>query len=1015
MGRVDELRALDDTLTGGARSVLLSGDAGIGKSRLLAEALRRARARGAVTLTAGCLPLTEKLPLLPVTDALRQLAGDTGGRRLAAALNDLPHYVRGELARLLPAFGPSTPAHSGPAQAWERDRLFAAVADLLAEVSRRAPVVLAFEDIQWADDLTLDLLTYLRVAARDCLLSLVVTVRTDGAPLRDTVADWLTHARTSATLDLRLGALSCDDVARQTAGLIGDSPADDLVAELYARAAGNPFLTEQLVMAALTTTHGRCDRTIALPRHLPRRLAELLVARVRLVGDDARAVLSMMAVAGRPLTEPVLVELTAIPLVDLRRALRELAAAALLATADEVPLDEPDSYRPRHALLAEAVRNHLLPGERAALHARTAEVLESVGGPGLAAEVAAHWARAGRPADELRASVVAARAAEELFAFGEAALLHQRAITLAQNHPAAAAALGLDLALLHVRAVDVLEAAGRRTEARSLAEETYRRFSDWPDRQVAALVHLRAGAIRRYADPAGARPLFEAAVRLFAGTVPTAEYAEALRMQAIMFRFEGRSELAVTGLEEALQVAEAAGAVEPQVRVLANLAAVSFLRGKVDDGMAALRQGRRLADGLANAEPGIWIAAGESDALIRLGRLAEARQAALEGYERARQGGQAGRFHAGILLYNAADALLESGDTAAAADLLEPVTDGEPHGDGWMLQIQRAEVDLRRGLLDQAAERLAGVRAVLTDGHLDLARDTAYRTADVALWRRRPEQALAAVEEVLADAEGTDLEFLLGEFFVLGARAVADLTQRARARGDRTAARGADDAAARLAAALDRMRRRPLEQHPLMVRNEADRAMWTAESDRAADGRDVEVWEAAAHRWEVLGRPHRCGYALWRGAEVALQVSDRTRAAALLSAAATQAEGMKPLTAAVRRLAERARVRLGPGTGDPEPAAGPCGQSAHPMPAASGCQLTPRERLVLRLVALGRTNRQIGAELYMSPKTASVHVTNILRKFGAANRTEAATLAERAGLLAGAEDAASPSHSDRNR
>lgn len=571
---------------------------------------------------------------------------------LETALGQLPGYVRAELARLVPGLADAAAVGGrGQGEGWERERLFTAVGDVLLQVAQRSRVVFLVEDVHWVDGATLDLLTYLRAATRGSTLSLVVTCRTDELPLAGLVVEWLAHCRRSMITEIRLTPLPREEVALQVAGLVGRPTPAGFVDELYARAEGNPFLTEQMIAAALATPDG----SLSLPQQLPGGLAELLVTRVRQVSDDARTTLSVLAVAARPLTEPRLAQVTGLDEQGVRGALRELSAAALLA-----PVGKEGTCRARHALLAEAVLADLLPGERVALHARTAEALEATGDPALSAEVAAHWAQAGRPVDELRASVVAAQGALRVFAFAEAATLWQRTIRLCEQLPEASAVLGLDLARLYVQAIDALEAAGQGIEAGNLAAVARSRFADWPDRHTAALVHLRAAHFRRVTEgPVAVRPLFEQGLRLFGETPPSADHADALWLYASMWRFEGRTEMSLSALEQGLRVSEAAGALAPQAKILAALGHLYFLRGEVREGFAALRRGRVLADALDDAEPAMWIALTHSDGLLRVGQPEQARLVALEGVERARRGGRAMTFPAAILLSNAAQAMLE--------------------------------------------------------------------------------------------------------------------------------------------------------------------------------------------------------------------------------------------------------------------------------------------------------------------------------------------------------------------
>ena len=173
----------------------------------------------------------------------------------------------------------------------------------------------------------------------------------------------------------------------------------------------------------------------------------------------------------------------------------------------------------------------------------------------------------------------------------------------------------------------------------------------------------------------------------------------------------------------------------------------------------------------------------------------------------------------------------------------------------------------------------------------------------------------------------------------------------------------------------------------------AERATWDAERTRLAGASDPQAWRAAAKAWEGPGLPaprRVCLVAPGPGAPGRRAAA--TAAAAALRAAAAAADGHAPLLAQVRLLAERARIPL-------QPPAAAVTQTPPPAQAGAPYGLTGRELAVLRLLAAGRTNAQIGAELYISPSTAGVHVSNILRKLGVSSRVQAAAMAERAGLL----------------
>jgi predicted ATPase len=308
VGRERELARLQAALGGDARLLLAMGDAGVGKTRLVAEGLRRAAAGGLIVAVGGCLPLAEKLPLLPVADALAELGRLEQGRMLEAALGLTPPYVRVEVARLLPQLGSAEQAPGERAEDWRQERLFTAIAELLEAAAARTGLCLVVEDVHWADTATLDFLTFLVRAGHGSAVTVVVTCRSDEAPLEPRVSDWLAYARANAAVEeVRLGPLSAQETAEQVAGLMGGLPPAHLASDVFARGEGNPFFTEQLVAATVA------DHPADVPdrsRGLPARLGELLAARTAGCAGQAQAVLAALAVAGRPLTEDLLVVMT---------------------------------------------------------------------------------------------------------------------------------------------------------------------------------------------------------------------------------------------------------------------------------------------------------------------------------------------------------------------------------------------------------------------------------------------------------------------------------------------------------------------------------------------------------------------------------------------------------------------------------------------------------------------------------------------------------------------------------
>jgi len=987
VGREGELSRLVGALGRDARLVLVVGDAGVGKTRLVAEGMARAAAAGMVMVRGECLPMAGTLPLLPIASALGQLARMDGGRLMAAALSAAPGFVRAEAGRLVPQLG----AGGGPGPderggGWQRGRLFAAVAQLFSAVAEgsAAAVGLVVEDVHWADGETLDCLTFLGQAGRPDAVRVVVTCRSDEAPLAPHVAGWLAQVRGAAGAEeITVGPLSRAGVERQAAALAGGPVPPGMADELFARAEGNPFFTEQLMAAALA--EGAVGGGWAVPAALPGRLAGLLAARAGRCAGEARAVLDALAVAGRPLGEDLLGDITALETKVVRRGLRELAAARLLA--DDTTPD--GAHRLRHALLAEAVAAGLLPGERAGLHERTARALAAAGGEALAGEAAGHWQAAGRPAEELPARVAAASAAERVFGYAEAAGHWLRAIELCQAMPDATGPAGIGVPQMYMRAIDALELSGEGMRAGRVAEEAYDRFAGDPDPATAAVICRRAARFRAIEAPAEGLPLIKQALQLFGQAPPSAEQAEAWFDYATWFLriAKGRMEDHRHALHQALEIAEAAGATPVIPRVLVLLARDALLLGHVEQGLAFLRRGQTLAQAAGYGPALVFLAVGASDAQLKLAQFHDAADVAVRGREMADQAGLAGSWRATLLAANAAEALLALGRTVQAAALIDPLTPGPPDQDHWVVHEMRAEIDLLRGD-NEAAERRRQLLSAIT-AHLsseEHARDAAQWAAEFALWAGRPGDALAEVQQLLRRYTAPDLTILCGRLLAAGMRACADLAGQARARRDPVAAEGALAAAEGLAGWVERMGGAPFADHPFVATIPAERATWDAERARAAGDTDPAAWAAAAKTWDGLGCPHRAAYAWWRQAQALLDAGQPpTIAAAALRAAAAAVGGHTPLLDQIRLLAKRARIPLD----------APAATAGTPGPYG----LTGRELAVLRLVAAGRSNAQIGADLFISPRTAGVHVTNILRKLGVTNRVQAAALAERAGLL----------------
>jgi DNA-binding CsgD family transcriptional regulator len=623
-------------------------------------------------------------------------------------------------------------------------------------------------------------------------------------------------------------------------------------------------------------------------------------------------------------------------------------------------------------------------------------------GPLSRAEAAGQiTALAGGPVSPQVVDELYAEAAERVFGYAQAAAHWQRAIELSQAQPDIVAAAGLDLPRLYVRAIDALSRSGDGVQAGMVAAEAYGRFAGHADSATAAMVCDRAAIYRISDAPAAGLLQMEEALRLFEQAPPSADHAEALLDYAIFFVLfvKRRPQATVPALNRALEIAELAGATAMIPQILSVMAWVAFVGGQVQEGFATLKRGQALAQAAQDSPALVGLAINESDARLKLAQFKRAAEVASSGFDAARQAGLGAWESATTLAANTAEALLAVGRTAEAAAVIDPLTTMPPGRDHWLAHVARAEIDLLRGDIGAAASRWQLIRASpAVFSRVDFALESAQRAAEAAVWAGRPGDALAETQRMLAQYQVPDMTILCGRLLTAGMAACADLAEQARARHDEPAVRAAVAAADGLAAWVRQMDDVPFTDHPWVATIPAERATWDAERTRVMGPSDPRAWGAAAEAWQVPGCPHRTGYAWWRQAQALLDTGQPAPAAAALRAAAAAADGHAPLLAQTRMLAERARIPLQPVA--PADLKTP---GAQPPAEAPGPKipygLTDRELAVLRLLAVGRTNAQIGAELYISPKTAGAHVSNILRKLGVSGRVQAAALAERAGLL----------------
>ena len=393
--------ALERAAAGRPAIVVVAGEAGVGKTRLVADLVGRAGELGAVALTGGCLDVGEGvLAYAPLVEALRPLAVALGPGELERVLGG----ARVELARLVPELGPQ--ATGRPVEApLAPTRLFELLLGVLHRLAEGGPVLLVVEDLHWADQSTRDLLGFLVRNLRGGVV-LVLTYRSDELHRRHPLRPFLTELDRSGRAErLALERLGRRELAELLAGILDEPAPPALVGEILARSEGNPFFAEELLAAHLDGTR------------LPLVLRDLVLARVEALSEPTQRVLEVAAVAGTRVDHELLAAVVGQDAEQLVWLLREAVTRHILG------VDEAGgAYVFRHALVQEAIYDDLLPVQRGPLHAAYARALErriqqrgDASGTATAVEwgqLAYHWYAAHDLGQALLASVQAGQAAE---------------------------------------------------------------------------------------------------------------------------------------------------------------------------------------------------------------------------------------------------------------------------------------------------------------------------------------------------------------------------------------------------------------------------------------------------------------------------------------------------------------------------------------------------------------------------------------------------------------------------
>lgn len=990
VGRIDELDTLNDALAraaaGEPQALLLGGEAGVGKTRLVEEFATAACRSGAVVALGGCVEIgADGLPFAPFSTALRALRRELPDELAAAAAGQ-----EEELARLLPELGEVAPGrHDEEGMA----RLFELTARLLERVAADRTVVVALEDLHWADASTRHLLAYLLRTLRTGRLVVLATYRSDDIhrrhPLRPLLAE-LDRLRTVRRIEL--GRFNRAEVGRQIAGILAHEPAPAQVDDIFERSDGNAFFVEELAVAA----HEGC-RT-----GLTDTLRDLLLVRVEGLPESAQRVARIVAEGGSTVEYRLLAAVARLAEDDLIEALRAAVNANILLAAPD-----GDGYRFRHSLVREAVADDLLPGERSRLNRRYAQALEADPALVPAGErvmrLASYWYHAHDAAKALPAVLGASVTARRRHAYSEQLRLLERAMELWDSAPEDVRAelrpadytevyppCGCDPATTPLRYLDLMAeaaVAGRlcseRERALKITKRALRLLEDEDDPLRAAWFWTqRSRLVQSQARGDGWAEL-ATAQELVRGLPPSEVHAEVLANVANWSMVHAPGPDAFTAAERAVEYARMVGVRETEMNARLTLGGLMVEAGDVEAGLAEMFEVKQ-----RTVEYGISAIAGRAyvnlpSALESVGRLQEAVPILEEGLAYTQK---FGLLDSEAWIWgNLAETLYSLGrwDRAAEAGTKAERVGQSAKPRGFHATL-RAQLALARGDLAAATSHLAAAR-----GHFG----NHNRAPQHELPLVRIAIGIAASEGRLLDARA-ELERALDAGFPPG-------TQRYVWRMLLTAAVAEADARDLSVAGpgrpeiLERIRAtaKPLPTHvPVWQAYEH----WvSAELLRAEGGARADTWTQVVTAFEALERPYELARVRHRLAEALLLSGegddDRDRATELLRLAHAVASHLdaRPLADSVTLLAQRARL----------PVNRPAEQSPAPAEPAESLGLTGRERDVLRLVSAGRTNRQIAEALFISPKTASVHVSNILAKLGVSGRGEAAAVAHRLELF----------------
>lgn len=950
LGRAEELARLRSMLdaagSGRTQVAVIAGAAGLGKSRLVDCFVEQI---DGPVLTGACLPLgSDGVPFAPILAIARDLSTDP------AAAEVLPPGLAALVPGTNEAAEPMTPLG-----------VYQGVIALLAQATE--PVTMVVEDVHWADHSTLDLLSMLVTNVRELRLLLVLTYRSDDIhrehPWRTVMAEM---QRFPWVERFDLAPFDSDLVADQIRSLTGAPPAPETLVAALARTEGNPFYVEQLVAAGGLTSAG-----------LPDSLRELLLARADVVPEETRRTLRIMSLADGDVDDESLARVAGQPVTAVRAHLREALDAQLLVTTDR-------GVRFGHALMREALESDLLPGERTAFHRAFADELavrlagRAEQRADLLARLAHHRAGQGDVDEAVTAWARAANAAERLGGYAETAHHLQRIIEHWGNAGDPERLVGAVYEAVVARAAECAFVAGDAPLACRLAEEALRLIDVDTRPARAGLLHER---LARYSNSVGdhdrALALCTRAVELVPAAPPSAERARVLAGLAGQLMLRNRYDEARSVALEAAEIGRATGATVAVASALNTLGVVECELVDLESGLARMQEARRIAADAESAHEqmrSLWNTVG------RLHEAAEWERAA-DAFEQARvvlpQLGQAHELPE--LARSGAEVQFRLGRWADAEQLVAEFQAWFPHLSD---EVELVDLLIARGQFDHARSTLARQfeRAAFPDPELEVFALAAR--AEIEVWEGDLEAARRTVAEALALGMEGEPRLGVANTLAVGCRAEADAATRTRS------VKGVvsvdDERLDRYLGAFDTLIAQPGPDLGWKREARALASHGRAEANRARRHADPSAWAAATDAWNELRMPYPAAYTEFRTAEALVAGGDRRSADVLARRAHDTAVslGADPLRALIEAFARRARLTV----------------AAAATPTAFG-GLTPRELEVVAILGVGATNREIAEAMYISEKTASVHVTNILRKLGVSNRNQVVAIAHREGLV----------------